>query len=205
MGQMNLLKASVVGKLGETYGTEVKGQAILHAIPFSHAPHSETQTKSVRAFEKVNRIAGGLAKVFWPYLHLSDSKMLRHNAVASWLKPLIVNHQFDISKITTIAPDRNNTSIQAATVNFTTSTYAVEVAFSDLPTPIQNAQGAVLLADENGKVIFSAQFSGASYANSGIARLDETLTYYCLLFRSDYNGIKWQPNSFRLLQATIQN
>lgn len=204
MGQMNLLKASVRGKLGELYGTETKGQAILHAIPFSHAPHSEKQTKSVRAFEKVNRIAGGLAKYFWQYLHLSDAKMLRHNAVASWLKPLIVNHNFDLSKITDIVTDKGTASIEAATVNFSASSFALEVSFSSLPTPVQNAQGAVLLVDQNGKVIFGNSFSGASYAYAGIARLDETLSYFVLLFRSDYNGFKWQPNSFKLLQATMQ-
>ena len=201
---MNILKASVVGKLGEMYGTETKGQAVLHAIPFSHAPHSQTQTKSVRAFEKVNRIAGGLSKYFWPYLHLSDKKMLRHNAIASWLKPLIVNHEFVLSNLADIVVDRNNTSIEAATVNFLSSSFALEVSLSALPTPSANAQGCVLLIDENGKVIYGSSFTGASFAYAGIARLDETLSYYALLFRSDYTGTRWQPQSFKVLQATVQ-
>lgn len=205
MGQMNLLKASIRGKVGELYGTQTKGQAILHAVPFSHAPHSQTQTKSVRAFEKVNRIAGGMAKNFWKYLNLSDAKMLKHNAVASWLKPLIVDHEFVLPNITTLVVDRADTSIEAATVNTSTGAFALEASFSALQTPATNTQGAILLVDENGKVIYGAGFSGASFAYASVARLDDTLEYYALLFRSDWTGTKWQPNSFKLLQATKQS
>ena len=205
MGSMNLLKASIRGKIGELYGTEQKGKAILHAVPFSHAPHSQTQTKSVRAFEKVNRIAGGLAKYFWSYLNLSDAKMLKHNAVASWLKPLIVDHEFVMSNITSIVADRSTTSIEAVTVNLETGAFALEASFSNMPTPSANAQGAILLVDENGKVIFGSSFSAASFAYAGVARLDAAFSYYALLFRSDFNGVKWVPNSFKMLQATVQN
>lgn len=205
MGQMNLLKASIRGKIGELYGTQTKGQAVLHAVPFSHAPHSQTQTKSVRAFEKVNRIAGGLAKHFFKYLNLSDAKMLKHNAVASWLKPLIVDHEFIMANITQLVVDRADTSIEAATVNLLTGAFALEVSFSNLPTPSTDAQGAVLLVDENGKVIFGSGFSGASFSYASVARLDSALEYYALLFRSDWTGTKWQPNSFKMLKATAQS
>lgn len=205
MGKMNLLKASIEGKIGEMYGTQTRGQAILHAVPFSHAPHSETQTKSVRAFEKVNRIAGGMAKYFWAYLHLSDKKMLRHNAVAQWLKPLLVEHQFVLSNIVSLVPDRGTASIEAATVNRETGAFALEVSFTALDPLPANTQGAVLLVDENGKVIYGSSFTGASFAHTGLARLNSSLSYYALLFRSDYTGTHWQPNSFKLLQANVQN
>lgn len=203
MGQMNLLKASVRGKLGELYGVEQKGQAIIKAIPFSHAPHNQKQTNAVRAFECVNRIAGGLARHFWWYLDLSDRKMLKHNAVAQWLKPLLKDGVFNLQALKTLVRDVGTTSVQTATVNTATGGYALEVAFSSLSTPAPHTQGAVLLVDENGKVIFGSGFTGASFSKAGVARLDASLSYYCLVFRSDKSNGKWFPNSF-LVQSCVE-
>lgn len=202
---MNLLKASVNGKLGEMYGAKWKGQAVMKAIPFSHAPHNEKQTNAVRAFECVNRVAGGLAKYFWYYLNLSDKKMLKHNAVAQWLKPALKDGVFTLSAIPALVRDDGNTSVEAVTVNLATGAYALEVSFSNLATPVLNTQGAVLLVDEFGKVIFGAGFNGATFAKAGLARLNSDYKYYCLLFRSDKINNRWQPNSFKLVEATYTN
>lgn len=203
MATVNLLTASFDGKLGETYGAKWKSTHCIKAIPFSHAPHGEKATNAVRAFGKLNRIAGGIAKTFWPYLNLSNKNMLNHNAVAKWLKSLLVDNQFVITNFPNAVADRENAAINLCTVNFTNGAFALECAFSDMATPAGNTQGAVLLVDENGKVIYKSAFTGASFSYSGVARLDETLSYYALLLRSDYSGKKWEPNSFRLLAATV--
>ena len=202
MATVNLLTASFDGKLGETYGAKWKSTHTIKAIPFSHAPHGEKATNAVRAFEKLNRIAGGIAKTFWPYLNLTNKKMLNHNAVAKWLKSLLVDNQFVITNFPAVVADNENAVINLATVNFSNGAFTLEATFSDMTTPAGNTQGAVLLVDENGKVIYKATFSNASFSYSGLARLDETLTYYALLLRSDHNGKKWVPNSFRVLAAT---
>lgn len=205
MGSMNLLKASINGKVGEVYGAKWKGQNVIKAVPFSHAPHNEAQTNAVRAFECVNRVAGGLAKYFWYYLNLSDKKMLKHNAVAQWLKPALKDGVFTLSAIPALVRDDGTTSIAAVSVNRSTGAYALEVNFSDIATPAVNTQGAVLLVDEFGKVIFGSGFSGPSFARSGLARLNADYKYYCLLFRSDKVNDRWQPNSFKLAEATYTN
>lgn len=199
---MNLLKANFVGKVGEVYGAKWKSQHVIKAIPFSHAPHNEKQTKAVRAFECVNRVAGGISKYFWPYLNLSDKKMLKHNAVAQMLKPLLTGGVFNLSAITSIVGDYGTSAIDAASVNFSTGAYALEVSISQATLDVEDTAAAVLLVDEYGKVIFGSDFVSQSFAKSGVARLNEAYKYFCILLRSDKINNKWIPNSFVLSEVT---
>ena len=95
MAQLNLVKGEFKGTLGKFVGTKYKGKAIIKSAPFGVAPPTLKQTANVRAFEKLNRLSAAMAKNFWPALGLSDKKMLKHNAAAHWLKPLIASHQFE--------------------------------------------------------------------------------------------------------------
>jgi hypothetical protein len=117
MGTMNLLKASVIGQLGKMYGAKDKKYNVIRVIPFSHTPHNATQTQCVRAFEVLNRFSSGIAKVFFPYMGLSDKKMLKHNAVAQMLKPLIATKAFRIKTIKQIIPQDGSCVINNFTVN----------------------------------------------------------------------------------------
>jgi hypothetical protein len=94
MGNIDLIKGEFRGTIGRLIGTKYKGIAVIKSAPFGVAPPSPVQTASVRAFEKLNRLAAAMAKAFWPRLSLSEEKMLKHNAIAQWLKPLIASHQF---------------------------------------------------------------------------------------------------------------
>lgn len=199
---MNLLKANFIGKVGEVYGAKWKSQNVVKAIPFSHAPHNEKQTNAVRAFECVNRVAGGMAKYFWQYLNLSDKKMLKHNAVAQMLKPLLTGGVFNLSAITSIVGDYGTSTIVAVSVNFSTGNYALEVSISPATLDVQDTAAAVLLVDEFGKVIFGSDFVSQSFAKAGVARLNEAYKYYAILLRSDKINNKWIPNSWALLEAT---
>ena len=102
MATQNLLKASFNGKLGKIYGTKEYGKRYVKAIPFSHAPHSRTQTQCVRAFEILNRISARVAKDYFNHLPLSSRKMSKMNAVAQFLKPLVKNHVFEGENITDV-------------------------------------------------------------------------------------------------------
>jgi hypothetical protein len=95
MARLNLVKGEFKGTLGKFVGTKYKGIAVIKSAPFGVAPPTLSQTANVRAFEKLNRLAVAMAKAFWPKLGLSDKKMLKHNATAQWLKPLIASHQFE--------------------------------------------------------------------------------------------------------------
>ena len=203
MGKVNLLTSSFEGQLGETYGAKWKGLHTIKAIPFSHAPHGERSTNAVRAFEKLNRICGGIAKIFFQYLALTAKDMLKHNAVARWLRVLLVDNQFVIGNFVTAVVDRENAAINSCTVNFSTGAFTVDISFTDIADPSENTQGAFLFVDDNGKVIYKSGFSGDHFVYAGVARLDPAQSYYAMLLRSDYNGKKWEPNTFRVLAATV--
>lgn len=111
MATMDLLKATINGKIGNVYGARQRAQTYLKAVPFSHTPHSQSQTKSVRAFEKLNRLSAGIAKGFWQFMGLSDRKMLKHNAVAALLKPAIENKTFLISNLGKVIKKDGTTEI----------------------------------------------------------------------------------------------
>ena len=95
MAYFNLLAGNCIGTLGATYSARSKSGNVLKARPFSKSPSSTTQKNCVRAFEALNRISSKLAKTSWNLFNLSDAKTLKHNAIATFLKPCIQNHAFE--------------------------------------------------------------------------------------------------------------
>ncbi len=130
MGKLNLLKANYTGKVGETYGVEQYKKAIVKAIPFSHTPHNDKQNKSCRAFSLLNRLSATIAKNFWAYLDLSDKKMYRNNAVAQWLKPLLQDHEFILSKISDVIPQ--DSSLQLVNFEYDYKTFIFQITLKNL-------------------------------------------------------------------------
>ena len=130
MGKLNLLKSNYTGKVGQTYGVEQYKKAIVKAVPFSHTPHNEKQTKSKNAFVLLNRLSAVIAKNFWAYLDLSDKGMYRNNAVAKWLKDLLHDNTFVLSRISNIIPDDN--SLQLLDFNYDYQTYIFQITLKNL-------------------------------------------------------------------------
>lgn len=118
MGKLHFMNGGFDGKLGMTYGAKQRGTHFVKATPFSHRPHNAVQTKSVRAFEKLNRFSSFVARTFWKYLNLSDKKMYRHNAVAQWLKPCVKNHSFQLQNLAEIILPNDSLSIESVSFNF---------------------------------------------------------------------------------------
>lgn len=127
MGTMNTLNGSFVGKVGVTYGVRQYGKNIQKAVPFSHSPHNATQKNSVRAFEKLNRFASFVARVFWQFLNLTDKKMLRHNAVAKWLAPVVKNHSFDLENIAEVIPENASLMFVDVTPDYEHNRIAIKI------------------------------------------------------------------------------
>jgi len=128
MANMNLLQSNFSGKLGHVVGTRYKGQSVVKSKPIGKLPPKGLQGASVRAFECLNRVSAHIAKTLWVYLDLSEKKMLRHNAVAHWLKPLVQEHIFDIGALYSVIPDGslcqcfsvvNNSTTKQTTMSFT--------------------------------------------------------------------------------------
>lgn len=118
MATINLLNGSFNGKLGSLYGTKEYGKSFVKAIPFAHAPHNQTQTNCVRAFEVLNRVSAKVAKDYFYHLPLSSKKMSKMNAVAQFLKPLIKNHVFEGQNIQEVFGDE--ITFQVTDIEFNT-------------------------------------------------------------------------------------
>lgn len=130
MGNLNLLKASYTGKVGQTYGVEHYKKAIVKAVPFSHTPHNEKQKKAKNAFTLLNRLSAVIAKNFWAYLDLSDKDKYRNNAVAQWLKGLLQNNQFILSNISEIIPE--DRSLSLLDFNYDYQAYIFQITLKNL-------------------------------------------------------------------------
>lgn len=155
MATVNLVKSSFNGKLGELYGTKQFGNAYLKAIPFSHAPHSEAQTQSVRAFEKLNRFASGLARVVFDTFGVKDNKMLKHNIVAKILKPIIKDKTFDIKNLAQLMPEDDTTEILEFTVDATANTIRARARTNQPVSKPNKNFWIVAIFDETGEIVFA--------------------------------------------------
>lgn len=96
MGEMNFLQGGYQGKLGTTYGVRQYKKAVVKVVPFSHTPHNQTQKDSFSAFAKLQRFAAPIAKTLWATLELKNKNIHKLNAVVSWLKPAIKDHDFKL-------------------------------------------------------------------------------------------------------------
>lgn len=185
MAFMNLLSGKIIGTLGTVYGARTRKGAILKAVPFSKAPPTLRQISSVRAFESLNRISVPIAKDFWKYLKLSDKKMLRHNAVAQWLKPCISGHEFDPSKIAQIIPKDGSVEIHNFIVDAVESIAMATITAHSPDFSVSKGCLMYVLFLDDGKVIHSGTSTQASI--SFIVPFEVLLnrTYHLLAFRTD--------------------
>jgi len=104
MGKFNILTGALTGKLGQIVGQRYKGRNVVRTKSETVVHQSANQQKSLSAFGKMNKLASFLAKNAWDILGLSDKTMLRHNAVAHLLKPVIRNKDINFSYWNEIAP-----------------------------------------------------------------------------------------------------
>lgn len=187
MATVNLVNANFNGKLGELYGTKQFGNSYLKAIPFSHAPHTEAQTKSVRAFEKLNRFACGLAKNVFYTFGINDKNMLKHNAIAKLFKPIIKDKVFDIKNLADIMPEDGTTEILEFFVNYTTNEIVARARTSQPVDKSKKKYFIVVIFDETGEVIL-ATAPDEDYAQTVIKTPVSGHYYNIVAFRSDKRG-----------------
>lgn len=194
---VNILKASFRGKVGSVYGDDSRGVAKIKAIPFSHAPTKDSVKQQCRAFECLNRVASGIAKYGWAYLNLSDKKMLRHNAVASWLKAGVEGASFDFSKLAETIGTNGTTEIETVSVNRLTGSFSINFSLTGVTTPDnKNNAVVVMLCDDTGKVVFGDNPKTSDYSFSGVARLFTERRYFVVVFQSFKNNGKWKTTGY---------
>lgn len=185
MATMDLLKATINGKIGNVYGARQRAQTYIKAIPFSHAPHSTSQTKSVRAFEKLNRLSAGIAKGFWRYMGLSDRKMLKHNAVAALLKPAIENKVFLISNLGKVITKDGTTEILNFVVDRENNSILVEAQTAEQFDKKNGSAWVCLIIDDTG-FCYKCEAPAETYFNRTFrVQILPNRGYFAITFRSD--------------------
>lgn len=204
----NILKASFRGRLGETYGDVSRGTAKIKAIPFSRSPAKESVKQQCRAFECLNRLASGIARNFFKYLNLSDKKMLRHNAVAQWLKAGISDAEFSFEKIGTVIGVDGSTQIGSCVVNRENGDFTIDAVITSgiIPDGVENAFW-VALVDDMGKVIYEVVPKSQGFAYTGVAKLSADRKYFCVAFQSHKNPYtkKWHTDGYAFAECNYQN
>lgn len=196
MGNINLLRADYVGKVGQTYGVRQYRESIVKAIPFSHAPHNATQRKSVRSFEKLNRFSAYVARTFWRYLNLSDKKMYKHNAVAKWLSPAVRNHKFELENIVDVIPSNNSLSFGEINIDLSSCTATVEFINSPLSAVTEKEHIFIALVTDNGTVKAGGVFSNVSQIAHFAWDYSDFVSLTIVMFKSSIQQGKKIINGF---------
>jgi len=129
MGKIDLLRASFSGKVGETIGVTLKGQACIKARSSAIRHPSDLQKRNVRAFEKLCRFSGGVTRSFRSFLDLNTEKMLPHNALCKQLAPVIRDKIFDIDQIQFCFPSAPVVEILAISPNLDFTSVTVDLMY----------------------------------------------------------------------------
>ncbi|MBR3368171.1 hypothetical protein IKG45_00020 [Candidatus Saccharibacteria bacterium] len=191
MGKMNLLKAVFEGKVGENYGARQRKNTYLKAIPFSHAPSSPTQTACVRAFEKLNRLSAKSTNVFYPFINNPKKTVLKHNAVASFLKPLISEKVFDPGNFSQIIADGEEASIVQFSVDTDSGIITIsanETAFTEITA---TQKWGVVVFDSLGTVYLARVPSQTFLQQRIVATLPSDRVFYAIAFTAEKRLNKW--------------
>jgi hypothetical protein len=154
MAFMNLLKANFTGQVGQVIGSKWKNKSVIRSATFGKAPPSPAQTRNVRAFECLNRIASQYAKTAWPFLGLTAGEMHQHNRVASWLKPAIKNHVFEPWNIADVISASDEFSCWSVIRNVTSGKFEARFQYAPGFVPAPGTLAVVLVCDEFGYTYF---------------------------------------------------
>lgn len=152
MATLNFISGSFTGKVGEHVGAKWRDKKTIRARQFSKAPATMLQTKSVRAFECLNRFASGISKAGFKYLGLKAKNMHNHNAVARWLKPLIANNEFIVERLENIITSSNNIWVKSFVYSHTTWQISLSIDKSPSYIPPPSQMMFVLIFQDNGLV-----------------------------------------------------
>lgn len=181
---MNLLNSSINGKLGTIYGVKQRRKHYAKAIPFSHTPHNQRQQDNVRAFEKLNRFSSGVAKVFFPFMGLSDKTLLHHNQVARFFKPCIKNKVFNLQGLKEVITESNETVIKTFEINLEKNEiHLIAQCYNVINKEIKSAW-FVGVVSSSGKVLFATTPDTNLFETTFSSQLIETEKYSCITFCS---------------------
>lgn len=185
MGIVNILNASVSGKLGQLYGAKQWGNHYLKAVPFSHSPHNEKQNQSFSAFQKLVRFSSGIAKDFKKFLPIETKTMTAANATAKLFKPIVKNKSFNITYLEDVIAMDNTTKINSFKINYETSQAFIDAATIDKVDPNQLSNWILSIFDDTGRIIKNIIPNKKTFNGFVPVKLELERTYGIISFRSD--------------------
>jgi len=198
---LNLLKSAYTGKLGETYGASWKGKPVVRAVPFSKAPPTPAQTKSVRAFECLNRVASAIARMGFAHTGLAAKTMHPHNAVAKFLTPTIKNKIFEPANIKEVIPAGENLRITAFAFDGKTAILTVGYKYVSNTVYDANQRVFVIVCDNHGYVQHAHLSDTPNYMSTCHIDHDPTRVYYCVIWLSTVVQGKIQLDNLDLMEG----
>jgi len=155
MAELNIIKGTIKGRLGEITGQVWKGKPVIKAAIFSKAPPTNAQTQSVRAFEALNRIASTISRLGFQYLGITAKNIHNHNAVAKWLKPAVRGNAFTPSNIQEIIPQSDKVFISRFIQDLTNGFISLSLSMNKIFVPPYNTHLFTIVFDDTGRVHWS--------------------------------------------------
>lgn len=205
MAEMNVLQGGIRGTIGAETGVRKNGKNILKKRIWSKAPGNETQTKSVRSFEALNRISSSIAKKYWYWLGIRQGNMHKHNAVASEFKVCVREHVFNPGRLAEVIKGGQRIKINEFTVDPITGNVVVDV-FANLPGMARGTQRAIVMVfDGEGHVHLCEELKSPAFYTQFQAQLLLKFPYYLMSFSSTKEGKKITLQNFTLERTLPEN
>lgn len=203
MARLNFTKGQIRGTLGNQYGTARKSETVISIRPVGPRHPAQVNTQCVRAFEALNRLSSAVASLCFPWLGLPTKNRLKHNVVASWLKPLVKNHVFNLGNFEEIAPPDNSIFIDTWERNVETGALTLQMHTS---APVSRADGSlwfVFVLDATGRAIYRVAPSSQSLSTVIQTNPFQTGGFSLFAFRVEKRRTRYFYRGFVMLGGLL--
>lgn len=191
MGKLDLLNSAYTGSVGETTGAKWKGQHVVKGKIWSKTPPSITQTKSVRAFEALNRVGSAISAKWFYWLGIKAATMHKHNAVARLLKDTVSEHEFTPQAMLNVFHENGTADVETLNVDFSTGKIDIVAKTTLNPATDRNSSWGVFVFTQQGTVLYTNTPETSSITASFLAPISEQDTVYCLVTTSQKQNQKY--------------
>jgi len=186
MGIIDFTRGGFVGKVGTHYGQKSWSQMVLKKTPLKNAPQSQNQQRSVRAFEILNRFAGGFSKIGFSYVAKKNPKLLKHNQIAQIFKGLIQNHFFSWNNFSEIGEIDNSCILENFERNYDLNILELQARTTASINKKEKKVWYVFVFDNIGKIVFSACPDSQTFSAQIPINQNYQSFYRCIVFRSEW-------------------
>lgn len=203
MGTLNFTKGQIRGTLGNQYGTARKSANVMSIKPVGPYHPAQVNTQCVRAFEALNRVSSAVASLCFPWLGLPAKNRMKHNVIASWLKPLVKDHVFNLANFEEIAPPDNSIFIDTWERNVKTGAFTLQMHTS---APVSRADGSlwfVFVLDATGRAIYRAAPSSQSLSTVIQTNPFQTGGFSLFAFRVEKRRTRYFYRGFVMLGGLL--